>query len=248
MSRIEQEHATDVRNQREAQRRYSILNVLDPSNANAREQQTGYGVVLPPSSWGDGSGIVHAQQRRHDHLRPITGAPALNGVFLGAANFVEHVDLGYANVAGAPPTKVKGETYTTGLPSNMPWGMQLGEDEERKGVIIVVNVAEGSPSFHMEIRPGDRLLGVEGNYFKNEIDMGMVSQSIGTFKRQKMESGDELVYMNFVREPEDPYKRLKEEARLAARNQQAGEAVQQDPIVAVCERYAEDLQVSVGSR
>ena len=65
-----------------------------------------------------------------------------------------------------------GETFTTGLPSNQPWGMQMGEDNERPGVIIVVNVAEQSPSFHMDIRPGDRLLGVEGNYFKNEINMG----------------------------------------------------------------------------
>ena len=55
------------------------------------------------------SDIVKSQQRRHDHLRPITGAPALNGIFLGAANFVEHVDLGYANVAGAPPTKIHGK-------------------------------------------------------------------------------------------------------------------------------------------
>ena len=206
VSRLESKNAKNIENAQDLHRRYSLINVLDPSNMNAREEQqsqgSSYGVVLPPSGWGDGTNVVRVQQRRHDHLRPITGAPAINGVFLGAANFIEHVDLGYANVAGAPPTKVKGETYSTGLPSDMPWGIAMAEDENRKGVIVVLGIADNSPGFHMDIRPGDRLLGVEGNFFKSTIDMGMVTQAISTFKRQRAETGG-LVELTFAREPEE---------------------------------------------
>ena len=237
VSRVEAEHANDVEKQRDLHRRYSLINVLDPSNVNAREQQADFGVVLPPSSWGDGKDIVRLQQRRHDHLRPITGKPALNGVFVGAANFVEHIDLGYANVAGAPPTKVKGETYSTGLPSDMPWGMSMGEDENRKGCIIVIGIADESPAFHMDIRPGDRLLGVEGNYFKSTIDMGMVQQAIGTFKRQRAETND-LVQLTFARETKQstvppPNKSVRKESF---------NSTEQHPVVAICETYAEELR------
>lgn len=242
IARRKEKYAKDVENQRDAQRRFSILNVLDPSNVNAREEQESYGFVLPPSSWGDGTDIVLTQQRRHDHLRPITGAPALNGVFLGAANFVEHIDLGYANVAGAPPTKVKGEMYTTALPSDLPWGMSMGEDEARPGVVIVFGVAEESPSFHMDIRPGDRLLGIEGNYFKNAIDMGVVTSAISTFKRQKAESGS-LVQLHFERPPPEikMVKNISNEKANALYSSSDG-TVQQNPVVAVCEKYAHELR------
>ena len=66
---------------------------------------------------------------------------------------------------------------------------------------------------------------------------------LGTFKRQKLENGEGLVYMMFVREPLDPYKKLKEEAKLAHEKKQLNSNyVHQDPVVAVCEKYAIDLQ------
>ena len=73
----------------------------------------------------------------------------------------------------------------------------MGEDNERPGVIIVVNVAEESPSYHMDIRPGDRLLGIEGNYFKNEINIGMVSNALGNTKFSSWNTCFLLVFFFF---------------------------------------------------
>ena len=49
--------------------------------------------------------------------------------------------------------------------------------------------------------------------------------------------------MMFVREPDDPYKKLKEEAKLVNDQKKLNSIyIEQNSVVAVCEKYAIDLQ------
>ena len=149
-----QEHAVSVSNQRKAKRRFSILNVLDPSAHTAAEEGRHTVTVLPPSTWSNMDEIVRIQQMRHDHLRPVTGSPALVGAFDGAAAFVQHAHQGYANVAGQA-RKIEGRALLCNLPSDGDWGLGLTEDSRRPGIILASHVVQSSPAdkagIHVEI-------------------------------------------------------------------------------------------------
>ena len=182
-----QEHAIGVDNQRKARRRFSIMNVLDPSAHTAAEEGKHTGTVLPPSTWSNLDEIVRIQQMRHDHLRPITGSPALVGAFDGAAAFLQHSHQGYANVAGQAPDKIRGRANLCNLPSDDEWGLDLTEDSRRPGVILVSHVFERSPAYDAGIERGDRLIALEGHHFKQHMDMGHVTSAIREFKRVRLQ-------------------------------------------------------------
>lgn len=187
-----QEHAVSVDNQRKARRRFSILNVLDPSAHTAAEEGMHTGTVLPPSTWNNLDEIVRIQQMRHDHLRPVTGAPALVGAFDGAAAFVQHAHQGYANVAGQAPDKIRGRANLCNLPSDDDWGLDLTEDSRRPGVILVSHVFENSPADEAGIERGDRLIALEGHHFKQHMDMGHVTSAIREFKRVRQQEAAQV--------------------------------------------------------
>jgi hypothetical protein len=86
------------------------------------------------------------------------------------------------------------------------------------------------------------LLGIEGNYFKNAIDMGMVSAAIGTFKRQKAQTGS-LVELHFERLPIPVFDVTQQQTSTSTSSIDDEPAVvQQNPVVAMCEKYAHELR------